>query len=125
MHAGIEFRDESQSLGYKVVVSELEAVPVALVLNEIVFNALKHGSARLTPVIDLSIDIARERVVLSVTNGGHLPDRRKRPAAGSGSGLQLIRSLLPRRGADFELANGPGGVVARLTLEPPIVTLKC
>ena len=125
MHAGIEFHDESQSLGYKVVVSELEAVPVALVLNEIVFNALKHGSAGLTPVIDLRIDIARERVVLSVTNGGHLPDRGKRPADGGGSGLQLIRSLLPRRGAHFELANGPEGVVARLTLEPPIVTLKC
>ncbi len=125
MHAGIEFRDESQSLGYKVVVSELEAVPVALVLNEVIFNALKHGNTRLTPVIDLRIDIARERVVLSVTNGGHLPDRRKRPEQGSGSGLQLIRSLLPRRGARFELANGVEGVIARLTLEPPIVTLKC
>ena len=125
MHSGIEFRDESQSLGYKVVVSELEAVPIALVLNEIVFNALKHGTPRSTPVIELGIDIARERVVLSVTNGGHLPDRRKRPAQGGGSGLQLIRSLLPRRGAHFELANGQDRVVARLTLEPPIVTLKC
>ena len=125
MHRGIDFRNDEQSIGCKVVVSELEAVPVALVLNEMVFNAIKHGSPDTVPTIDLKIDIARERAVLTITNAGLLPDRSERSLPGGGSGLQLIHSLLPRRGARFELINSPAGVEARLTLDPPIVTLKC
>ncbi len=125
MHRGMSFHNEEHSLGCRVVVSEIEAVPIALVLNEIVFNAVKHGSAEAVLAIDLRIDIARERVSLSVTNSGRLADGGKRPLPGSGSGLQLIRSLLPRRGAYFELTESAAGVVAKLTLEPPIVTLKC
>lgn len=124
MHSGINFQVEEPSVGCKVVVSELEAVPIALVLNEIVFNAIKHGSPGSTPSIAMKIDIARERVLLTIANGGILPDRGPGSASGSGSGLQLIHSLLPRRGARFDLTNSPAGVEARLTLEPPIVTLK-
>lgn len=125
MHRGIDFRSDEQSLGCKVVVSEGEAVPVALVLNEMVFNAIKHGSEDTVPAIDMRIDVARERAVLTITNAGLLPERGERSLAGGGSGLQLIHSLLPRRGARFELVNSPAGVEARLTLDPPIVTLKC
>jgi two-component sensor histidine kinase len=124
MHSGINFQVEEPSVGCKVVVSELEAVPIALVLNEIVFNAIKHGSPGSTPSIAMKIDIARERVLLTIANGGILPDRGPGWASGCGSGLQLIHSLLPRRGARFDLTNRPAGVEARLTLEPPIVTLK-
>lgn len=125
MHSAMEFRDDSRSLGYQVIVSDLEAVPVALVLNEMVFNAIKHGSPDKAPTIGLQADIARERVVLSITNTGHLPAAAGRPATGGGSGLPLIRSLLPRRGARFDLAENSCGVEASLTLEPPIVTFKC
>ncbi|MDD5250007.1 MAG: PAS domain S-box protein [Rhodocyclaceae bacterium] len=125
MHRGMNFRNEEHALGCTVVVSELEAVPIALVLNEMVFNAVKHGSAEAELAIDLKIDIARERVVLTVTNSGKLAGGGKRPTSGGGSGLQLIRSLLPRRGAYFDLTESAAGVVAKLTLEPPIVTLKC
>jgi two-component sensor histidine kinase len=98
---------------------------VALVLNEIVFNAFKHSNPESVPAIDMKIDIAKERVILTITNAGTLPARARHPARGGGSGLQLINSLLPRRGAEFELTGGSAGVEARLTLEPPIVTLKC
>ena len=124
MHKGMEFHNDEQSLGCKVVVNELEAVPVALVLNEMVFNAAKHGSPQAALAIEMKIDIARERVALTVTNAGKLAERGKRSTQG-GSGLKLIHSLLPRRGASFDLTQGPAGVAAKLTLEPPIVTLKC
>lgn len=125
LHRGMAFRNEEQSVGCRAVVSELEAVPVALVLNEMVFNAAKHGSARAELGVDMKLDIARERVALTVTNSGSLAGRAKRGLSGGGSGLQLIHALLPRRGAYFELTDSPGGVEARLTLEPPIITLKC
>lgn len=125
MHSAMELRDDSHSLGYRIIVSDLEAVPVALVLNEMVFNAAKHGSPGTASVIDMKVDLARERVVLSITNAGTLPDAPKRPVAGGGSGLRLIRSLLPGRGAGFDLTQSPAGVEARLTLEHPIVTFQC
>lgn len=124
MHRGMDFHNEEARLGCRVVVSEAEAVPIALVLNEMVFNAVKHGSADAELAVELKIDIARERATLTVANGGKLADGGDRPLPG-GSGLQLIRSLLPRRGAYFELSGNAAGVVAKLTLEPPIVTLKC
>jgi PAS domain S-box-containing protein len=123
MHRGMRLCNDEHDLNCKVVVSELEAVPVALVLNEIVFNAAKHADANAELGIDLKIDIAKERVSLMVTNPGRLAA--KGTEAGGGSGLKLIHSLLPRRGAKFELSDGAEGVTARLTLEPPIVTLKC
>ncbi|MBI4985784.1 MAG: PAS domain S-box protein [Rhodocyclales bacterium] len=125
MQQGMEFRNDEHNVGCKVVVSENEAVPVALVLNEMVFNAFKHGCSSSEPSIDMKIDIAKERVTLTVANNGSLAERDKRSAKGGGSGLQLIHSLLPRRGAYFELIDNASGVEAKLTLEPPIVTLKC
>lgn len=125
MHSALEFRGGDSGLRCMVVVSEMEAVPVALVLNEMVFNAIKHGATGLPPRIDMKIDIARERVTLIVSNTGILPACEKRGSASGGSGLPLIRSLLPRRGAHFDLVNGPAGVEARLTLQPPVVTIRC
>lgn len=125
MHRSMKLTNDEQRVNCRVVVSELEAVPVALVLNEIVFNAAKHAEADAELGVDLKIDIAKERVSLTVTNPGSLAGAGTRHPPRGGSGLKLIHSLLPRRGAKFELNDSAAGVVARLTLEPPIVTLKC
>jgi two-component sensor histidine kinase len=124
MHRIMMLNDSEQNMNCRVAVSELEAVPIALVLNEIVFNAAKHSDPDAKIDIDLRIDIAKERASLTVTNPGRLRERGA-PAQQGGSGLKLIQSLLPRRGAKFELNDTEDKVVARLTLEPPIVTLKC
>ena len=125
MQRGMDFQNDEHSLGCKAVVSEIEAVPVALVLNELVFNAFKHGGSSCEPTLEMKIDIAKERVSLTVSNAGSLADGHTRKARGGGSGLQLIHSLLPRRGAHFELVDCAAGVEAKLSLEPPVVTLKC
>jgi PAS domain S-box-containing protein len=127
MHREITLPPPSSAQGCEVVISEQEAVPVALVLNELVFNALKHGNPRSVPCINLAVDLAEERVALTISNDGYLPDRRRRPRPISpeGSGLTLVRSLLPRRGAHFELTSEIGGVDACLSLEPPVITLRC
>ncbi|MGE5468793.1 MAG: sensor histidine kinase [Ignavibacteria bacterium] len=125
MHRAMKLSNDEYELNCRVVVSELEAVPIALVLNEIIFNAAKHADVDAELDIALRIDIAKERVSLMVTNPGSLAGANTRYAPRGGSGLKLIHSLLPRRGAKFELNDNAVGVVARLTLEPPIVTLKC
>lgn len=124
MHRALDFPPPESCRNCRIIVSEMEAVPVALVLNEMIFNALKHGSAETPPVIDIQIDIGEERVELSVSNAGSLPDTAGR-YPGGGSGLLLIRSLLPSRGAHFDLVSGPAGVEAKLVLGPPIITLRC
>ncbi len=125
MHRVVKFTSDEHYVNFGVVVSEHEAVPVALVLNEIVFNAAKHAAPNAELAIDLKIDIAKERASLTVTNPGTLKGAGARNGPRGGSGLKLIHSLLPRRGATFELNESKGSVVARLTLEPPIVSLKC
>lgn len=124
MHRVLAFPPPECCRNCRIIVSEMEAVPVALVLNEMIFNALKHGSADSAPVIDIQIDLGEERVELSVSNAGSLPDTAGR-SPGGGSGLLLIRSLLPSRGAHFDLLGGPSGVEAKLVLGPPIITLRC
>lgn len=124
MHRALEFPPPEACRNCRIIVSEMEAVPVALVLNEMIFNALKHGSADMPPVIDIHVDIGQERIELSVSNAGSLPDTAGRHPGG-GSGLLLIRSLLPSRGAQFDLYGDKSGVEAKLVLGPPIITLRC
>lgn len=127
MQRDIDYPHPDACRSCHIVVAEQEAVPVALVLNELVFNAIKHGNPRSVPRIDLAIDLARESVLLTIANDGNMPDRRRRASSAGpdGSGLTLVRSLLPRRGAGFELASGAQGVEARLRLAPPVISLRC
>ena len=40
---------------------------------------------------------------------------------GLGTGLTLVRSLLPREGARLNLRDADGGVLAELQLSPPVI----
>lgn len=107
-----------------VPVAEGEAVPVALILNELVFNAVKHqaGESGRRPV---TVDIHymdQHATVTIVTPAARLPPGFDFAAGrGLGSGLQLVRSLLPRPAADLVLRDSDAGVVAELTLLPPVI----
>jgi two-component sensor histidine kinase len=96
-----------------------EAVPLALVLNELFTNALRHGDGAAAPVCALQCDEAGAR--LSLRNRGRLPDRLDFAAGlGLGTGLVLVRSLLPAAGAALELANRDDSwVETTLRLAPP------
>jgi PAS domain S-box-containing protein len=102
-------------------VAESEAVPLALVLNELLTNALRHG----TDKSDVSLRIAchAKGARLTIDNPGRL-DAGFDFAAGKGlgTGLELVRSLLPHEGATLRLANGrQGRVEASLELAPPVL----
>jgi PAS domain S-box-containing protein len=110
-------------------VADEESVPVALVINELVTNAIKHQAGspggQSAPVrIDCACNV--ERIVVTVRNPGVLPRGFDFAAeAGLGTGLTLVRSLLAHEGAVLSIASGVDGMVeTRLTLTPPVVSSK-
>ncbi len=108
-----------------VRITEHEAVPVALILNELLLNAIRH-SGRGDPhaAVQLRLDAAGNAARVRIYNADSvLPAGLDiRSGARLGTGLTLVRSLLPREGAALELATVDGGVLAELRLTPPVIT---
>jgi hypothetical protein len=102
------------------VLPENESIPIALTLNELFTNAVKHAPDAATVQCTLVLDEAAVRV--EIANPGRLPDGfslERRPSAVSGLGL--VRALLPRRQAGLTLVQRGDEVVATVTLAPPVV----
>jgi two-component sensor histidine kinase len=98
---------------------EAEAIPVALTTNELLTNAIKHGSAG---VVRLVLREEEGGVAIEILNVGHLRsgfDIRAVPAGASGLGL--VRALLPRRNAELALFQQDEQVCTRVRLRPPAV----
>ena len=108
-----------------VQVVNSETVPIALIINELIQNAVKHS-----PATDsgkpIRIQLARSgpAIRISITN----PDA-VLPASfdyalgtGLGAGLNLLKSLMPQTGAEISFASAASaGVTVTLTLAPPIL----
>jgi PAS domain S-box-containing protein len=99
---------------------EAESIPIALTLNELLTNAIKHsgdGDIRCTLVC------GDNHVEIAVANPGRLPPGFNLGRVPGGvSGLGLVRALLPRRNATLTLVEEGADVVARVHLVPPGVT---
>lgn len=105
------------------VIAEREAVPVALILNELILNAVKHGG-RDQGRVDIAVRKGAQAdvVQISIANHGQLSAARQQPGA-SHNGLQLIASLMPRSGCILCTAQQGDLVVTLLALEPPVISL--
>lgn len=103
------------------VLPEAESIPLALTVNELLTNAVKHsqqGEVRCTLVA------APGQVCIEVVNHGRLPAGFELSRVPGGvSGLGLVRALLPRRHATLRLQAGADAdgltVVATVVLVPP------
>jgi two-component sensor histidine kinase len=92
---------------------------VALTANELLTNAIKHGSR---DAVTCRLRAGQADVTLEVASRGTLRAGFDLAAVPSGaSGLGLVRALLPRRAAEFTLAQDGAQVVARVLLRPPAV----
>jgi two-component sensor histidine kinase len=104
------------------------ATPLALVLAELLQNALQHGLARLAGpapdgCIEVTVHRSAERLVVTVSdNGVGLPDNFDLDSTTS-LGLQIVRTLvLGELGGSLEIAPRPGGgtrVMVSLPLARP------
>lgn len=127
----IAFEADAASAGFWL--PEAEAIPVALTVNELLTNAVKHaapgaGDVRCTmrAVSAGGTDGApAHELEIEVRNRGRLPAGFDLSAIRGGvSGLGLVRALLPRRGSTLTLEpDGDGQVRARVRLRPPSVRL--
>ena len=99
-----------------------EAVPVALVLNELILNAVKHSpEAGYSPTVALSANGISARI--EIRNAPQRPPEFNFDSGlGLGTGLRLVRSLLPSTGATLAYECDEAGlVVTRLMLGEPVV----
>ena len=96
------------------------AVPVALVLNELIQNAAKHGGG---DGVEVRLEREAEHSVrILVSASGDLPtgfDFNR--GQGLGTGLELVRALLPQQGARLTFEQSDDQVHASLALEPPLI----
>lgn len=105
-----------------VRVSDDEAVPLALILNELIFNSVKHEkNAGQTVQVHVRSN-STEALVRILTPAMRLPDGFDfKTGEGLGTGLQLVKSLLPSEGCQLRLENESAGVIAELRLSPPVI----
>jgi PAS domain S-box-containing protein len=104
------------------IITENEAVPLALVLNELVLNAVKYGNNSDYVKISLRANVSDGSVQIAIRNHGNLPagfnfDNKLQ----LNTGLNLVASLLPPKGARLSFEQQGSLVVALLELYPPII----
>ncbi|QYZ67162.1 MAG: hypothetical protein OI74_04255 [Gammaproteobacteria bacterium (ex Lamellibrachia satsuma)] len=101
-----------------------ESIPVALVINELITNAIKHASPPpgKQPVV-IQFGTTDTGVRLQIRNHSkRLPESLDLDTAAMlGTGLKIVRTLLPTKGAKLSLESKSGYVVAELLLEPPVI----
>ena len=101
------------------VLPEAEAIPVALTLNELMTNAIKHGDG---DELRCELSAHGDDICIRIKSTGTLPvgfDLSQ--VRGGVAGLGLVRALLPRRSATLSLQQQGPDVVAQIDLRPPSV----
>jgi PAS domain S-box-containing protein len=103
---------------------ESESVPIALILNELVTNAIKHGTSQDDIKIRMRHEPDEHSVTISIYNNGTLPQGfgLDQPA-NLGTGLQLVASLMPNAGAKLYWEQEGGNVATIFKLSKPTVQL--
>ncbi|ADE14465.1 PAS sensor protein [Nitrosococcus halophilus Nc 4] len=123
----IHFDDGTVALDTPIIIVEQEAVPVALIVNELVLNACKHRDTKSGEI----------RIWLTASTQGKSAELliRNEPAClneeldfvsgqGLGTGLGLVKSLLPPVGARLTIKERDGGVEAYLGLSSPVLQVQ-
>ena len=110
---------------HRFALPEAESIPIALTINELLTNAIKHS-----PPVPIHCQLMCEagEVRIAIRNQGHLPKGFNLAQVAPGvSGLGLVRALLPRRSAELTLEDDAAavgdGVLAQVRLRPPSFTL--
>lgn len=109
----------SLECGQGVVLSQEEAVPAAIVIGELLTNALKHTVRSRLACVEVSMVRSHDQVVVQIRNGpARLPEKFSfHGGAGLNTGLDLVKALLPRARARLELVQEGDAVRARVTLD--------
>jgi len=99
-----------------VLLNKDEAVPIALVLNELVANACKHRSGGDPVAINLGVD----GLYTVITISNHFDSTYPAMTEG-GQGLHLVKSLLPKESASLLIMRAGNVFSVELKLTGPVV----
>ena len=111
----------------EAILAQQEAVPIALIINELITNAIKHLNKESEQAqVAVSLDLANQEALLQISNSpARLPDHFDFAARrGIGTGLELVASLLPREGASIDIQQLENAVITRLRLRYPVVSIN-
>jgi two-component sensor histidine kinase len=101
------------------VLPEAESIPIALTLNELLTNAVKHSAQG---AVHCRLGRDGDTVHLRIVNAGALKEGFDLASYRGGvSGLGLVRALLPRRSATLALTQHGDEVHAEVRLTAPSV----
>jgi two-component sensor histidine kinase len=107
--------DYHANIGCPILLNREESVSIALVLNELITNACKHRTAN--TLVDVRLDIAGDIALINIAN--QFEDRAQDEMSG-GQGLNLVKSLLPRKSADLTVTSNGNIFMVELKLSPPV-----
>ncbi|HKW83126.1 MAG TPA: PAS domain-containing protein, partial [Burkholderiaceae bacterium] len=101
---------------------ESESIPIALTINELLTNAVKHSAPGVGGAVGCMLEQLPDGARLRVTNRGSLPPEFSlQRIPGGVSGLGLVRALLPRRHATLAIEPSGDDVTATVDLQSPVV----
>lgn len=116
-------RDFDVDNGHGTQVDEAEAVPLAVALNELVFNALKHQPAEAGEKrARVALRETKDTAEICITNRGRLPAGFDFAGGRAvGHGLGLVRTLIALPGGAITFNGGGEQVQVVLKLSPPLL----
>ena len=114
------------------VLPEAESIPIALTINELLTNAVKHSAMQHraadptgdspVPAVDCQLQCSSDGVRIVIRNRARLPEGFNLTRVPGGvSGLGLVRALLPRRCAQFSIEQDQDDVLVTVAIGAPAV----
>jgi two-component sensor histidine kinase len=99
--------------GIEIELAAVTAIPLGFIANELITNATKYGTGRITVRLEPNPEMG---YALSVANAGPALPEAFDPAAGKGLGIRIIRSLLKQIGGELRIGRGTRNQGTRFTV---------
>ena len=99
--------------GIEIELPAATAIPLGFIASELITNAAKHGTGRITVRLEAN---PAKGYALSVTNDGAALPEGFDPAAAKGLGMRIIRSLVERIGGELRIGQSDNDQGARFTV---------
>jgi two-component system, sensor histidine kinase PdtaS len=107
-------------MGDTVRVGSRDATVLALVINELISNALTHGLATEGGRVEIEARLMEHMALVEVRDDGPTHPRSTKPAHSSGLGLQIIETLVEEDlGGTFQLVHNEGDSWMRAVVRFP------
>ena len=99
--------------GTEITLPAVTAVPLGFIANELITNAAKYGTGRITVSLEPN---SGQGYALSVNNDGSALPEDFDPAASRGLGMRIVQSLVKQIGGELRIGRGDRNQGARFTV---------